>query len=176
MLRLSSGTECRGQASSRGAERGQHAGQPTRRERRKKRKAQNPHVEPDVVEPWKLLGSPGRNGADQHPAEHHAKHPTKETDGQAFRQELSRQPAPPRAERRTDRELAASRHATRQQQVRHVCAGDEQNQPDCGHQYQHRRTNAPGHFLRESPHAHFNRPALPEEKLGGHRPRHTSRG
>ena len=61
---------------------------------------------------------------------------------------MAHNPAAPRAERFTHRELSSSTFTTHQQQVRHVRARDEQHEPYGGHQREHCRAHvADNHFL-----------------------------
>ena len=52
-----------------------------------------------------------------------------------FRHELAEQSPAAGAERRPDRELAMSRLGAREQEVRHVRAGNQQHEPDGDLQY-----------------------------------------
>ena len=59
----------------------------------------------------------------------------------AFGQELANQARTPGAERSPNRNLALADRRAREQQVRHVCTGDEQDEADRGEQRQQRRTH-----------------------------------
>ncbi len=72
-----------------------------------------------------------------------------EREQDAFGEQLPQDAGAARAERRADRHLLLARHRARQQQVRHVRAGDEQDEPDRAGQHQQRRAHVADDFLLE---------------------------
>ena len=66
---------------------------------------------------------------------------------QALRQQLPDQPASSGAERRAQRELAAPLRAAREQQVRHVHAGDREHQHHRAEDGEERRPDAAGQLV-----------------------------
>ena len=68
---------------------------------------------------------------------------------QALRQHLTHQPSTPGTKRGTQPDLALSRRAARQQQVRDVDAADEQHQSNRGHEREQCRADLSDHLLLE---------------------------
>ena len=105
----------------------------------------------------------GARNSDRRPGEQslHARHRDHETEQRADRGEHEtlgekepKQPRPARADRRTKRDLATTRHRSRQQQVRDVDARDEQQQPGRAEQREQRGTKETGDLSVERDGAH----------------------
>ena len=91
-----------------------------------------------------------RNEHAQEPAGHRdAQRPAADRDQRAFDEQLVRDPEPPAAERRADGELVLPARAARNQQVRDVHAGDQQQTANCAEQREQRRTDAAHELIGE---------------------------
>ncbi len=136
---------------------------------------QHSNVEPDVGEAWKIVGRPRRQRPHQSPGEEHSQRTTRETQGDALGQQLPRQTAAPGAECGPDRELTRPGDAPGEQQIRHIRARDEQDQPHRRQEHEHGRAYRARHLVDEPTHAHLDGSALAKQQIGRHRPLHAAR-
>src|SRR6266550_2577832 len=95
-------------------------------------------VELEVVEKCRERNSANRikrsQNRQQPIRENQSRRATKQGQQHAFGEKLPDETPPTRAERATECELALTGDAARQLQVRHVCATDEQEEPDSQHE------------------------------------------
>ena len=122
-------------------------------QRDSQRESQSGEVQIDVPVvhqvPANVTGNLGLDPPHPPKAEQHAGHAAKEKQQKRFRQKLPRQPAPRRAKRSANRKLLRAACRAGQHQVRHIRAGDQQNQP----------------YNRETDH-YLRRPFVPANLLG----------
>ena len=117
---------------------------------------QHPPVEADGLQPREILGRGDRQQTDERPRQKEAEQTARDCEHQTLDDELLRKPAQGRAERGTHRHFAPTRVAAREQQVRDVRAGHEENQRNAGHQQEERGTDVLSHFIDEGTDAHLD--------------------
>ena len=85
-------------------------------------------VDADVVEPCDIAGDRRGQPAEHHDRRRHAENAAPRAQHHALRKELAHQPPPARAQSRADRERLPARDPAREQQARHVDAGDQKHE------------------------------------------------
>jgi hypothetical protein len=135
---------------------------------------QNAAVEPDLFEPWQGVRRQCGERFGDAPRKEQAECPAAQRQHQALGEELSGQPAPARAERGTDGQLALPGDAPGQEQVGDVGAGDEQDEADGHREHEEGRTDARRRRLGERPHVHLDRFPLAEQQVRRHGARHRA--
>lgn len=151
------------------------AGLPQRGENRRDRtdedrddaaRGQEPHIDSNVLETRKVLGSQRSNRGDEHPPREQAQDSADQRKHDALGNDLLQQAAAPRTERRASREFACSSAHAREQQVGDVGAGDRQDQPRAGEEEQERRAHARGHLFDHRTDPNLHRRPFSEHQVG----------
>ena len=121
-------------------QRGYQTEEHTGHERETRREAQHPPVEPELGQ---LHSGRDRAAWQKHRQQPRGPHAERQSGSTAERpeqcvlgEELSQEASAARAQRLPDGDLAMARVGAREQQIRDVRSGDEQNEPDDRHQQQ----------------------------------------
>ncbi len=136
------GLEGKGDVAPRRAQRGDEPREERRRDREGEREGGHARVDGDLVESREPGGSPPRQEGDAGAGEQQAEEPRGRRDRGGLDEPLPDEPAAARAERRAHRRLLLAREPLREQQVRHVGAGDEQHEGDRPGEEEQRRPRA----------------------------------
>ena len=139
-------------------------------------KVEDAPIELDRLEPRQVFGGDDGHEADQAPGEQDAERAAGDADDQALGDQLAREAAPRRAERGADGHFAFAGAAAREQQVRDVGAGDEEDERDAGHQDHERGLELGRSSRRRRSGRGRRRAALAEQQVGDERARHAARG
>ena len=118
-------------------------------QRDRQRKQQDVAVDSDLIHPRKPVRRHRQKDPQAAPAHEHSDGAADQAEQQALGQQLLEQPAASRAKRQADGDLFLPPCPARQQQIRHVGAGDQQNQSRRAEQHIQNRTGAAGIGLAE---------------------------
>ena len=140
-----------------------------RRDREPQRERHDQGVEAHLVEPRDVAGYEGRHRAQHHHRRGQPEHATAHAQHDALGQELANEPPAARAEGRTQGQGPLARDAAREQQPRHVDAGDQQHEHGGHGQGQQRRPILADHLLqqRRHPRARLRLPPRGRAPAGG---------
>ena len=105
------------------------------------RKGEHPAIDRNVVDPRDTSGAQCLNRGNGQVREQKPETAAQDREHQAFREQLQHQPAAAGAERSADRHLLLANGRAHEQQVRDVCAGDEDDDRDGGEQREERRAD-----------------------------------
>ena len=106
-------------------------------------------VDADGLDPWKAVGQKRQQSRQAPPACRESERRGNQGEHETFEQQLLNDPRTPGAQRFMDCQFGSSALTTHQQQVGHVRAGNQQQEPDGRHQRQHRGADAANDRLRE---------------------------
>ena len=124
------------------AQRRHQADQQRRDERQAEAERHHARVDHDAAEAWQRGWRHERQrDVDREPREQHAERRAQQRQHDRFRQQLTHDPPPSRAERHADGQFAAARGEPRHLQVRDVDAGDQQHERHRAEQDQQQRAH-----------------------------------
>ena len=106
----------------------------------------HPQVDVRIDEARKVDRTGRHQRTDRCLCEHEAGDSAERRQHAAFGDQLTQQPRPPRAERGPHRDLALARFRSRNQQIRHIRAGNQQHETDRRHQHRQRETERSKHL------------------------------
>ncbi len=138
-----------GQIDAQRAQRRREAEEHARQERDDSREDENGEVEPDARDARDVGWIPPRHQSDAGVRQAKAEDRARGGQHEALRQELTQHPHPVGPERRAHGHLALPRLGAREQQVRHVGAGDEQQETDRTEEQPDRASDGTDDFVGE---------------------------
>ena len=113
-------------------------------QRDRQRKQQDVAVDSDLIHPRKPIRRHRQKDPQAAPADEHSGGAADQTQQQALGQQLLEQAAASRAKRQADGDLSLPSCPARQQQIRHVGAGDQQHESSRAQQHIENRAGAAG--------------------------------
>src|SRR5208282_1553400 len=122
-------------------------------QRYQQRKKQHTRIQPDLRRARKIYGQLSDCYFRAPPRQHQANRPTRESEQEAFRQKLAKQPSSAGSHGRSYREFTRAHRRPGQHQIGHVHASDQKHKANCGKQNQQKYLQVLDHglFQRKDP-------------------------